>query len=244
MNSLSCPRCGLSHTKKNGHTHYRKQNYRCKSCGRQFVRDSQRVDGDTRALVKKQLLERLSLRGICRVTGLSLTWLLQFVAALYERLPDGLCLAAASPQRPVHLLRLEAEVDELWSCVRRRADKQWLWLAFDKESRRVLAFFVGDRSRESARELWRRLPAAYRERATFYSDDWEAYKGVIPAARHVVCGKESGRTSGVERFNCTLRQRVSRLVRKAPSFSKKLTNHIGAIKYFICHYNREVVRLV
>ena len=243
MNSLSCPRCGLSHTKKNGHTHYRKQNYRCKGCGRQFVRDSQRVDEAARALVKKLLLERLSLRGICRVTGLSLTWLLQFIAALYAGLPADLCVAPASPRRRVHLLRLEAEVDELWSFVGRRADKQWLWLAFDKESRQVLAFFVGDRSRESARRLWRRLPAAYRERATFYSDDWKAYKGVIPAERHQVCGKESGLTNGVERFNCTLRQRVSRLVRKALSFSKKLENHIGAIKYFICHYNREVVRL-
>jgi IS1 family transposase len=244
MNSLHCPRCGLSHTKKNGHTHSRKQNYRCLSCGRQFVQDSQRVSDDTRALVKRLLLERLSLRGVCRVTGLSLTWLLQFIAALYERLPDGLCVAPASPRHPVHLLRLEAEVDELWSFVRRRADKQWLWLAFDKESRQVIAFYVGDRSRESARKLWRRIPAPYRERATFYSDDWNAYKGVIPAERHVVCGKESGRTSGVERFNCTLRQRVSRLVRKSLSFSKKLANHIGAIKYFICHYNREVIRPV
>jgi insertion element IS1 protein InsB len=243
MNSLSCPWCGLSHTKKNGHTHYRKQNYRCKSCGRQFVRDSQRVSAQTRALVRKLLLERVPLRGICRVTGLSLTWLLRFIAALYERLPDDLCVVLTSPRRRVHLLRLEAEVDELWSFVRRRADKQWLWLAFDKESRQVLAFFVGDRSRESARGLWQRIPAAYRERATFYSDDWKAYEGVIPAKRHMVCGKESGLTSGVERFNCTLRQRVSRLVRKALSFSKKLANHIGAIKYFICHYNREVMRL-
>jgi insertion element IS1 protein InsB len=35
-----------------------------------------------------------------------------------------------------------------------------------------------------------------------------------------------------------LRQRVSRLVRETLPFSKKLANHIGAIKYFICHYNR------
>ena len=34
----------------------------------------------------------------------------------------------------------------------------------------------------------------------------------------------------VERFNCTLRQRVSRLVRATLSFSKKLSNHIGAIR--------------
>jgi insertion element IS1 protein InsB len=47
-----------------------------------------------------------------------------------------------------------------------------------------------------------------------------------------------GRTTNhVERFNCTLRRRVSRLVRAMLSFSKKLTNHIGAIKYFICHDN-------
>jgi hypothetical protein len=40
-----------------------------------------------------------------------------------------------------------------------------------------------------------------------------------------------------ERFNNTLRQRVSRLVRETLSFSKTLANHIGAIKYFICHDN-------
>ncbi|HZC03558.1 MAG TPA: IS1 family transposase, partial [Gammaproteobacteria bacterium] len=41
----------------------------------------------------------------------------------------------------------------------------------------------------------------------------------------------------IERFNNTLRQRVSRLAREALSFSKELANHIGAIKLFICHYN-------
>jgi len=34
--------------------------------------------------------------------------------------------------------------------------------------------------------------------------------------------------SYIERFNCTLRQRVSRLVRKTLSFSKKLENHIDS----------------
>jgi DNA-directed RNA polymerase subunit RPC12/RpoP len=49
--------------------------------------------------------------------------------------------------------------------------------------------------------------------------------------------KDTEQTNYVERFNCTLRQRVSRLVRKTFSFSKKLENHIGAILYFIHHYN-------
>jgi len=30
MNNLSCPDCGLSQIKRNGHTHYGKQNYQCK----------------------------------------------------------------------------------------------------------------------------------------------------------------------------------------------------------------------
>jgi insertion element IS1 protein InsB len=91
--------------------------------------------------------------------------------------------------------------------------------------------------------LWQRTPAVYRGRATFGGDDWEAYKGVIPPARHVACGKGSGLTSGVERSDRTLRQRVSRPVREALSSSKKPANHIGAIKYFIRHYNREAIRL-
>ncbi|OQX07195.1 MAG: hypothetical protein BWK80_49795, partial [Desulfobacteraceae bacterium IS3] len=41
----------------------------------------------------------------------------------------------------------------------------------------------------------------------------------------------------IERFNNTVRQRISRFVRKTLSFSKKLENHIGAILLFIHHYN-------
>lgn len=242
MNNLCCPRCRLSHIKKNGHTHYGKQNYLCLNCSRQFVTDSQRIDDSTRELVKRLLLERLSLRGICRVLDISLEWLLQFIAEVYDQLPDHLYAKASNPFQSIQLLRLEAEADEMWSFVGKKSNKQWVWLAFDPDSRQVLAFYVGDRSRDSARQLWKRIPAEYRQRATFYTDDWEAYKGVIPEYQHEVCDKGSGHTNAVERFNCTLRQRVSRLVRDALSFSKKLENHVGAIKYFICHYNQEVIR--
>jgi insertion element IS1 protein InsB len=74
-------------------------------------------------------------------------------------------------------------------------------------------------------------------RATFYTDQYVVYKGVIPAAQHRAINKKARKTNHIESFNNTLRQRVSRLVRSALSFSKKLANHIGAIKMFICHYN-------
>jgi len=77
----------------------------------------------------------------------------------------------------------------------------------------------------------------YQEQTTFYTDQYEVYKGVIPSAQHRAISKLARKTNHVERFNCTLRQRVARLARATLSFSKKLTNHIGAIKYFLCHYN-------
>ena len=56
-------------------------------------------------------------------------------------------------------------------------------------------------------------------------------------AQHKAITKKAHKTNHIERVNNTLRQCVSRLVRSALSFSKKLANHIGTIKMFICHYN-------
>jgi IS1 family transposase len=50
---------------------------------------------------------------------------------------------------------------------------------------------------------------------------------VLSFKRHRPVGKESGKTSYIERLNNTLRQPISRLVRKTLSLSKKLQNHIG-----------------
>jgi IS1 family transposase len=86
--------------------------------------------------------------------------------------------------------------------------------------------------------LWANLPAVYREQATFYTDQYVIYKGVIPADRHKAITKKARFTNHIERFNNTLRQRISRLVRETLAFSKKVENHIGAIRYFICHYNQ------
>lgn len=89
----------------------------------------------------------------------------------------------------------------------------------------------------ATKRLWAKIPEAYRQHATFYTDQYVVYEGVIPAAQHRAISKLARKTDHIERFNNTLRQRVSRLVREALSFSKKLANHIGAIKLFICHYN-------
>jgi len=234
-----CPCCGSVKIKKNGHIHNGKQNYRCKECRKSFVANPENIiiSEEKRELIKKLLLERLSLRGICRSVGVSLRWLLEFIVEVYKKSPDSLNINIKYSGKNVEIHILESEVDELWSFVGNKDNKQWVWLAIDRETRQIIAFHVGDRSKISAKKLWEKVPEVYRSKAVFYTDEYDSYVGVIPESQHRAVTKGTGKTNHIERFNCTLRQRVSRLVRKSLSFSKKLENHIGAIKYFICHYN-------
>jgi insertion element IS1 protein InsB len=137
----------------------------------------------------------------------------------------------------VLIQRLEVAADALASCVQKKANKPWGWIAMDAQTRQVLAFRVGARSPKSAEPLWAKIPQAYRQHATFSTDQYVVYEKRMPAAQHRALSTLARKTNPIERFNNTLRQRVSRLVREALSFSKKLANHIGAIKLFICHYN-------
>ena len=128
-------------------------------------------------------------------------------------------------------------MDELWSFVGTKTNRQLVWIAMDATTRQVIAFHVGDRGGRSAKALWEKIPTVYQEQATFYTDQYEVSKGVIPLAQHRAISKLARQTNHVERFNCTLRQGGSRLVRATLSFSKNPANHVWAVKYFICDYN-------
>lgn len=68
-----CPTCGSKHLIRNGSVHNGKPKHQCKNCGRQFVVNPTKtnVSTKTKRLIDKLLLERISLRGIARVTQVS-----------------------------------------------------------------------------------------------------------------------------------------------------------------------------
>jgi insertion element IS1 protein InsB len=82
----NCRRCGSSHVIKNGHIHNGKAKFACQDCGRQFVENPawEPISAETKALIDKLLLERLSLAGIVRATGVSARWLQYYVNAKYQ----------------------------------------------------------------------------------------------------------------------------------------------------------------
>jgi insertion element IS1 protein InsB len=229
----ACPSCQSEDVVKNGRTRHDKQNYKCRDCGRQFVENPQwrMISEETKGIIDRLLLEKLPLAGIARALQISELWVQQYVNQKYKQVQQEVQV------RPKPKRRLTVQMDELWSFVNHKGDKQWVWLALDAQTREIVGVHIGDRNAASAQALWQSMPPVYRQCAVIYSDFWSAYAVVLPCKRYHAVGKETGKTSYIERFNCTLRQRVSRLVRKTLSFSKKLDNHIGAIWYFIHHYN-------
>lgn len=119
-------------------------------------------------------------------------------------------------------------------------NERWVWLALERQTRRIVGFTIGDRSAQTCEKLWASLPATYRKRAICYTDFWASYGAVLPAKRHRAVGKETGETAHIERFNNTFRQRCANLVRKTLSFAKSEVWLERRLRHFIDHYNRQL----
>jgi insertion element IS1 protein InsB len=231
-----CPNCHSCEVKKNGKTHYGKQNYKCKLCSRQFVLDNTHTIAEsTKELVRRSLCERLSLRAICRISDVSLTWLMGFAVSSWRSAPDDLGVSEEllnAKRKRLKIIGLQ--LDEMWSFVGKKKNKAWVWIAYEPQFKQVIAFHIGNRGIDAARALWAKIPERLRENCYFETDEWEAYDAILPFERHYT-GKDE--TYWVEGFLAGVRARVSRLVRKSLSFSKSWENHISAIRYFFWNFN-------
>jgi insertion element IS1 protein InsB len=92
----NCSRCGSRTIIKNGHIHNGTPQFACKDCGRQFVENPKwrPISAEAKGLIDKLLLERVSLAGIARVTGVSAQWLQDYVNAKYAVQPQVTAIPA------------------------------------------------------------------------------------------------------------------------------------------------------
>lgn len=153
-----CPSCSSTLVKKNGHIHNNKQNYRCLKCGRQFVLEPTQkiIDDKTKGLIKRVLLERISLEGVCRAFEVSMPWLLEFIDDLIKELPQNLNAEVVAEDDEIEVVVFEA--DELWSYVGSKENPQWLWLVMHSKTRQIIAMQVGPRNKQTAEKLFYKLP--------------------------------------------------------------------------------------
>ena len=92
------------------------------------------IGDEQHTLMAHLLREGLSLRGICRAVGVSLTWLLHCMVERFAACPDHLDVQLPVRPTAVVLRQLEAEADELWSFVAKKANRPWLWMAMDAKT--------------------------------------------------------------------------------------------------------------
>lgn len=159
-----CPACASGLVKKNGHIHNGKQKYSCLQCGKQFVLNPTQkiIDVHTKSLIRKTLLERISLEGICRVFDISMPWLLEFIDGLITELPQDLNAEVVKEDDEIEVIVLEA--DELWSYVGSKRNQQWLWLVMHSRTRQVVAMQVGARNKATAEKLFYKLPESLKKK--------------------------------------------------------------------------------
>lgn len=176
--------------------------------------------------------ERPSMRGIERIFGVVYRTLKRWLPEADDELPELVETLAQAQTDDV------LELDELWLFVFKKRNKRWVWIALCRRTRQIVAYYVGDRSKDSCRELYNRIPESYKQCLSF-SDYWKSYEKVFGTETHQSVGKETGETTHVERWNNTLRQRLARFVRKTLSFSKSDLMYDLVLKLFIIRYNLE-----
>jgi len=227
----NCPECESDNIIKNGKDYKGDQKFHCHTCGAYGTLDATgRYTPERKEEILRAYQERPSMRGISRIFGVARQTLADWLKEKAKTLPK--LADTLAPVRRGDVL----ELDELWSFVYSKDNQRWVWIALCRRTRQVVAFYIGDRTTASCRELWDRIPKAYRDCHTF-SDFWDAYQTVFATGKHHSVGKESGETAHVERWNLTLRQRLARFVRKTLSFSKLDFYHELVLRMFIIVYN-------
>jgi len=202
----SCRKCQSEDLVKNGTNASGISQYHCKACGAYGILErTERATEEKKGLIINVYQERSSMRGIERAFGVSRRTL----SACLKEQANGLPPLEETLQ-PVECKKIPMlDVDELRSFVFRSKDKVWVWIAMNRETREIVASACGDRSENTCRILWDRVPSAYKETIVF-SDYWSAYRAVIPSEQQRPVGKETRETAHIERWNNTLRQQLAR----------------------------------
>lgn len=232
---ISCPSCESQSTVNNGRIHNGKQNFKCRDCGRQFVQDLQKkiINQATKDLIDVLVVGTPLFSRDCESDGSFRT----LAATLYQW---EICNCAATSERASEKKgRLTIQCDELWSFVTNKRNRQWVWLAIDVQTQEIVGVDIGERWETGAKALWQsgwpqsidNVPSAIAIFGRLMVPSYRA-NGIEPWAKKAA--KPTISSDSTARY---AKESLDWLVRKTLSFSKKLDNHVGAIWYFIHHYN-------
>ncbi len=223
---LKCPKCLSANIKKNSHKCNKKQNYLCKTCGRQFIGDHtlkyKGCHSDINQKVRLMLVRGVGIRGISEIEGISI-----------RKVLSVLVNSAVSIQaKSSHYDKIE--IDEFWTYVGKKKNKVWLIYAYHRSTGEIISYVWGKRNYKTANKLRNQLREQNISYDVVYTDKWDSFQKAFQDD-NLKIGKDN--TMGIEGNNCRFRHRIRRAFRKTCCFSKKLYNHLKAFDLAFFYIN-------
>ena len=126
------------------------------------------------------------------------------------------------------------EVDEFWTFVGNKQNKQWLIYAYHRETGEIVAYVWGKRDLATVQRLKAKLKTLGVQYTRITSDLWDSFVTAFKNYKQAI-GKFF--TVGIEGNNCKIRHRIRRGFRRSCNFSKKLENHFKAFDLTFFYIN-------
>ena len=214
---MRCKYCENTCVKNGFHTNG-KQRYKCKACGKKFI-DNYSYNAYHSNLNRQIVVltkEGLGIRSTARVLGISTTTLLKRILSI-----------AKDISRPVISKGKTYEVDELRTFIGNKKRLVWVVYALERESKKVVSFFVGARTNKTLKIVLTTLQLSEAKR--IYTDGLPNYLYIIERKLHKVT--RFG-TNHIERFNLNLRTHLKRLNRRTICFSRSVAMISAILKIY------------
>ncbi|EOM2671327.1 IS1 family transposase [Escherichia coli] len=227
--SIRCPSCSATEgVVRNGKSTAGHQRYLCspcrKTCQLQFTYTASQPG-------KHQKIIDMAMNGVgCRASARIMGVGLNTVLRHFKKLRPQSVTSRIQPGSDVIVC---AEMDEQWGYVGAKSRQRWLFYAYDRIRRTVVAHVFGERTLATLERLLSLLSAF--EVVVWMTDGWPLYESRLKGKLHVISKRYTQR---IERHNLNLRQHLARLGRKSLSFSKSVELHDKVIGHYlnIKHY--------
>lgn len=175
---------------------------------------------EVKTLIPKLICESVSIRGIGRILKIAL-------ATVCKRIK---LIAGNILKPPIPMGRQSFELDEVRTFIGNKENQYWIAYALCSETRKVIDFIVGKRSKRVLRIIVNTLLLSGVK--TIKTDKLNIYQALIPSGRHI---SNAYNINHIERNNLNLRTHLKRLSRRTICFSKSVAVLEACLKIYFWH---------
>ncbi len=195
-----------------------RQRYKCKSCGRTFIKSYQynACKPGISLWIQKLLKEGCGIRSIGRLLQISVTTVLKRIISI-----------AKAIRKPMPALHKTYEVDEMRTFYKSKGRKLWIVYALQNDTGQVADFAVGARTVNTLQRVINTLILSGADKIK--TDRLPLYRQIIPHSLHE---RKAYNTNHIERKNLSLRTCLKRLSRRTICYSKSLTLLTACLKIY------------